>query len=162
MTFRPAIFDREILPRDITGLAQSLANGIDKLAEIARRGAVQKSDHRHRGMLRACGQRPCRRRATEQRNKLPPLHSITSSAIASSVQGTWSALQHRRISKLCAFRVMFTHLLRYSRLSRQIAINRTDRESQLAGLQNFRFGCQSRQFGDVRVVQFTPESRHSS
>src|SRR6516162_3330983 len=40
------------------------------------------------GFLRVRCQRPCRRRAAEQRDELAPLHSITSSARASSVGGT--------------------------------------------------------------------------
>ena len=38
-------------------------------------------------LLRARGQRPRRRRAAEQRDELAPFHSITSSALASSVAG---------------------------------------------------------------------------
>src|SRR5262249_39431328 len=38
-------------------------------------------------LLRARRQRPCDRRATEQRDELAPLHSITSSASASSPCG---------------------------------------------------------------------------
>src|SRR5262249_16150716 len=40
------------------------------------------------GLLRARRERPCRRRAAEQCHELAPLHSITSSARASSVGGT--------------------------------------------------------------------------
>ena len=40
------------------------------------------------GLLRARRQRPRGRRAAEQRDELAPLHSITSSARASSVGGT--------------------------------------------------------------------------
>src|SRR5262249_37326061 len=43
-----------------------------------------------RRLLRMCGKRPCRRRAAEQRDELAPSHSITSSAVASSVGGTVS------------------------------------------------------------------------
>src|SRR5262249_60944508 len=38
-------------------------------------------------LLRARRERPCRRRTAEQRDKLAPRHSITSSASASSVGG---------------------------------------------------------------------------
>src|SRR5262249_7547297 len=41
-----------------------------------------------RRLLRARRERPCHRRAPKQRDELPPLHSITSSARASSVGGT--------------------------------------------------------------------------
>ena len=40
------------------------------------------------GLLRARRERPRRRRTAEQRDELAPLHSITSSARASSVGGT--------------------------------------------------------------------------
>jgi hypothetical protein len=40
------------------------------------------------GLLRARRKRPCSRHAAEQRDELAPLHSITSSARASSVGGT--------------------------------------------------------------------------
>ena len=43
------------------------------------------------GLLRVRRQRPRRRRAAEQRDKLAPPHSITSSARASSVGGTVEA-----------------------------------------------------------------------
>src|SRR5262249_50878714 len=39
-------------------------------------------------LLRARRERPCRRRATEQRDELAAVHSITSSAMASSEEGT--------------------------------------------------------------------------
>src|SRR6266516_7214500 len=39
-------------------------------------------------LLRPCRERPCGRRAAEQRDERAPLHSITSSARASSIGGT--------------------------------------------------------------------------
>src|SRR6516164_96200 len=45
------------------------------------------ADHRDRLLLRPRGKRPSRR-AAEQRDERAPLHSITSSARASSVGGT--------------------------------------------------------------------------
>jgi hypothetical protein len=51
--------------------------------------SVEEPDYRHRRLLRARRKRPpCSRRAAEQRNERAPLHSITSSARASSVGGT--------------------------------------------------------------------------
>ena len=52
------------------------------------------------GLLRARRERPRRRRAAEQRDELAPLHSITSSARASSVGGT------SRPSALAVLRLM--------------------------------------------------------
>src|SRR5262249_19789970 len=40
------------------------------------------------GLLRARRERPCGNSATEQRDELATLHSITSSAVASSLSGT--------------------------------------------------------------------------
>jgi hypothetical protein len=48
----------------------------------------QEIHHRHRRLLRMRRERPRGRRAAEQRDELPPFHSITSSARASSVEGT--------------------------------------------------------------------------
>jgi hypothetical protein len=36
-------------------------------------------DYRHRRLLRACRERECRRRTTEERDERAPVHSITSS-----------------------------------------------------------------------------------
>jgi hypothetical protein len=49
---------------------------------------MQKTDHRHRRLLRALRERPRRRCAAEQRDERAPPHSITSSASASSAEGT--------------------------------------------------------------------------
>src|SRR5262249_34467439 len=49
---------------------------------------TRRSHHRHRRLLPPRRQRPRRRRAAEQRYELAALHSITSSARASSVGGT--------------------------------------------------------------------------
>src|SRR6185295_16351646 len=58
------------------------------VGELVRRCGVQEPDHRHRLLLRARRERPCSRRAAEQRDELAPLHSITLSATESSVGGT--------------------------------------------------------------------------
>jgi hypothetical protein len=50
--------------------------------------------------LRTCHERPSRRRAPEKRDELPPYHSITSSARASSDGGT------SRPSALAVLRLM--------------------------------------------------------
>src|SRR5262249_8303663 len=51
------------------------------------RPADEKPDHRHGGLLRARRERPCSGRAAHDLDELAPLHSITSSARASSVGG---------------------------------------------------------------------------
>ena len=87
LTLGPAVFDRHVLALDIAGFLQALAKCAQAVRERVRRCAVEKPDHRHRRLLRARRERP-RRRAAEQRDELAPLHSITSSARASSVGGT--------------------------------------------------------------------------
>jgi hypothetical protein len=52
------------------------------------------------GLLRARRERPCGRRAAEQRDELAPLHSITSSPRASSLSGI------TRFSPLAALRLI--------------------------------------------------------
>src|SRR6516162_3156783 len=73
---------------DIAGLIQPLAETGELLREWLGGTAVQKSDHRHRRLLRAHHERPagC---AAEKRDERAPLHSITSSARASSLSGIW-------------------------------------------------------------------------
>src|SRR5215472_5089944 len=44
--------------------------------------------HRHRRLLRARRERPRRRSAAEERDEVPPVHSITSSTATSSLSGT--------------------------------------------------------------------------
>src|SRR5262249_27451502 len=56
---------------------------------IVRGARHQHPDAPHSLLLRACRERPRRCRAAEQRDELAPaLHSITSSAMASSLSGT--------------------------------------------------------------------------
>src|SRR5262249_44805395 len=87
MTFRPAKCDHNILPLDKSNFAQSLLKGSDYASGFAGRAAANKTNHRHRRLLRPCRQRPHYRRAAEKRDEMPPPHSITSSARASSVGG---------------------------------------------------------------------------
>src|SRR5262249_37667863 len=85
--FRPAILDRHILALDIAGLLQTLMKRAHHGCEAVGQSAVEEPDHRHCRLLRPRRQRP-RRRAAEKRNERAALHSITSSARASSVGGT--------------------------------------------------------------------------
>src|SRR5215472_6634065 len=48
----------------------------------------EEANHRYCDLLRARRQRPSNRRAAEERNEVAPFHSITASAMASSVGGT--------------------------------------------------------------------------
>src|SRR5262245_40700159 len=79
-----------VLALHIAGLAQTLAKSGYVRSGLARRRAGKKADHRHRGLLRRRRARPYEPRGTKQRDELAPLHSITSSASASSLSGTVS------------------------------------------------------------------------
>src|SRR5262249_54186529 len=83
--------DGKVAALDVAGLAQTLVKCANKLREwfeIAR-PTVEKSDHRHRRLLRTRRQRPRRRRAADAREECAPRrHSITPSARASSSAGT--------------------------------------------------------------------------
>src|SRR5262249_53728234 len=79
---------------------------------------TEEPDHGYRSLLRARRERP-RRRAAEKRDELAPSHSMTSSAVESSVGGTvrpsalalfeidhqfeFGRLLHRQIGRLFAF-----------------------------------------------------------
>ncbi len=84
----PAVFDRDVLAVDETRLLQTLVERDHQALRVSGRGAPQEADYRHRRLLRPRCHRP-RGRAAKQRDELPPPdHSITSSARASSVDGT--------------------------------------------------------------------------
>src|SRR6516165_11125034 len=84
---QPVVFDHHVLALDVAGFVEGFA----ERSRIAPRGLgrpnVDEADHRHRLLLRARRERPSCRYAAEQRDELAPLHSITSSAIASSLSG---------------------------------------------------------------------------
>ena len=70
LTARPAVLDRNIDPFDKTGLGQPLLEpghvGFPRFG----RGDVEKADDRHRRLLRARRERPCRRRSADQRHEI--------------------------------------------------------------------------------------------
>ena len=84
VTFRPAIFDSDVLPFDIANLTQSLAECVDSGRRFTWRSATEKSDDRHRRLLRARRERPHRRRAAEQRDELAPFYLIELHSISNS------------------------------------------------------------------------------
>src|SRR5262249_27451564 len=82
------VLDRHIAALDKAGLGETLTERRQKsVRSHPGRPAVEKPDHGHRLLLRARRERP-RHRAAEQSDELASLHSITSSARASSVAGT--------------------------------------------------------------------------
>src|SRR2546430_1624113 len=68
-------------------MALVVDDAISAATEVVRRCGPDKSDHRHRRLLRTRRERP-RRRAAEHRDELAAPHSITSSARARRVGGT--------------------------------------------------------------------------
>src|SRR5262249_33046472 len=89
-TFRPAKRDHQILSLDKSSFTQAAAERRDHVGRLAGRAAAEKPDHRHRRLLpsRALhlgGEQQAA--AAEQRDELAALHSITSSAMASSPGG---------------------------------------------------------------------------
>src|SRR5262249_39661415 len=89
LSLGPAIFDGDVLAFDVAGLLQALAECSQPVSISVRRLAVDKANHRNRGLLRARRQRPCCRRTAEQRDECAaPDHSITSSASNCNELGT--------------------------------------------------------------------------
>src|SRR5258705_11500814 len=82
-----AVFDRNVLSGHISDFAQAAAKAFHQVRALAGRNTVQEPDQRHRHLLRLRRERP-RRPASQRRDELAPLHSITSSARASSNGGT--------------------------------------------------------------------------
>src|SRR5262249_35907281 len=82
----PAELDCEVATFHVAGFVQTFLKRRYHLRD--RPTKVKKSDHWHRALLRARRERLRDCRAAEQRDELAPLHSITSSAVESSVGGT--------------------------------------------------------------------------
>src|SRR6516225_5516457 len=87
MALRPTEFNRDVLTLDKASLTQAAPERFHKWYVRSGRRAVEKSNHRHRRLLRPRRQRPRGRRAAEARDERAALHSITSSATASNVGG---------------------------------------------------------------------------
>src|SRR5262249_58109250 len=72
LALRPPILDRDILTLDIACFFQALAKRAQTVRIQVRRGSAEKSDHRHRRLLRARRERPCDDRAANKRDELAP------------------------------------------------------------------------------------------
>jgi hypothetical protein len=77
---RPSVFDGHVAALNITGFAQSLAECRHEMCVRLGRPALEEPDHRHRPLLRARNERPCRCRAAEKRDELAPSHVCSPSA----------------------------------------------------------------------------------
>src|SRR5262249_36688753 len=84
---QPMVFDRHVLALGVAGFVEAFTERRDNARGGIGRPLVDEADHRHRWLLRARRERPCCR-AAENRDEIAALHSITSSARASSVGGT--------------------------------------------------------------------------
>src|SRR5262249_53363019 len=84
----PAELDRYVFTLGEATLLQPATKRFEPVYGILRRARAQEADHRQRRLLRARRERPRDGRATEHRDELAALHSITSSARASSIGGT--------------------------------------------------------------------------
>src|SRR5262245_60834666 len=83
----PAILDGHVLAFNKSGLIEPSMETGDKVRKLGRRLTIKKSNHRQRRLL-SPGRNWPRRRAPEQGDELAAgIHSITSSARASSVAG---------------------------------------------------------------------------
>src|SRR6516162_10502911 len=90
LVLRPAILDYNILALDIAGFAYALAECGQITCTISKPRAAEKSNHRHRWLLRPRRERPCCH-AAKQCDEVAAFHySITSSARASSNGGMCS------------------------------------------------------------------------
>src|SRR3974390_3249711 len=84
----PSIFDRHIPAFVITGSTETATEFLHEMRCCAGRRGVHVTNHRHSRLLRAHRERPRCSRTAEQRDELAAVHSMTSSARASSVGGT--------------------------------------------------------------------------
>src|SRR5262249_60192636 len=88
LAFSRTVLNRDVLPLRITSFLQALTECTHQVHGAFNRRAPEEPNHRHRRLLRAPRERPCSRRAAEQRDEVaPPNHSITSSARARKDSG---------------------------------------------------------------------------
>src|SRR5262249_6017762 len=83
----PVVFNGDVPALDEAGRTEPLTEALDIGRITVSRGRAEKPDRGHRRLLRACRERPRRRRAARKRDEVAAPHSITSSAVASSVCG---------------------------------------------------------------------------
>jgi hypothetical protein len=69
LALRPAEFERDVLPFLVTGLREAFANCGHLLGPLGGGAGVEEAHHRHRRLLCARRERPCRR-AAKQRYEL--------------------------------------------------------------------------------------------
>src|SRR5262249_44199115 len=82
-----AVDDCYVLAFHIADVLEAQAECAQTVRHRVRRSGVKEPNHRHCRLLRPRRERPRGSRAAEQRDELAALHSITSSASASSLGG---------------------------------------------------------------------------
>src|SRR6266516_6817862 len=87
LVFCKTVFNCYVASVDTAGFTQATAERCRKVGSVILPQGVQEPDRGRDVLLRACRERPRRRRATEQRDEFAASHSITSSAIASTPGG---------------------------------------------------------------------------
>src|SRR4051794_27817607 len=88
MALRPAVFDHHILSLDVAGFAQSLAEPGRERCKRAGLPRAEDADHRHRLLLRAPRERPCRHRAGERNYAIASPHARPLALTASKDHGS--------------------------------------------------------------------------
>src|SRR5262249_4568811 len=79
------VLHRHVLALDVAGFVEALAEPGNK--GRIRQSGIDEADHWHHRLLRRRRQRPRRRRTADKRDEVASVHSITSSARASSAGG---------------------------------------------------------------------------
>ena len=74
LAFGPTIFNGHVLPFDEIRCGQALPERRGQMVECIARSAMKKPDHRSCRLLRARGERPCRRQPAYSTEKFPPPH----------------------------------------------------------------------------------------
>src|SRR5262245_44302363 len=82
------VLNNSVLAFNVAGFAEPFRERCRMASGAIERSSTDKTDHRHRRLLRPRREWPYHHRLAKQRDELAPVHSITSSARASSVGGT--------------------------------------------------------------------------
>src|SRR6516165_1493693 len=88
LAVQPVVLHCHVLALEVAGFVEAFTERSGLARGVPSRPAVDEADDRHRRLLRLRPERPRHRRAAEQRDEVASLHSITSSASASSLSGT--------------------------------------------------------------------------
>src|SRR5260370_23254479 len=89
MAFLPVVFDRHILSLDVADCAESHEErGHKRCSRRAGPPGAEDADHRHRLLLRAPSERPCRHRAGEKNYEIASPHARPLALTASRDYGS--------------------------------------------------------------------------